>query len=116
MKPDRHEPQPGGFLLVGDLDRSQGGPHDLIGEFANMICGSWLTRTANERTFVITRPTEYEQLLAEHGTRGQAEFFLRTRGRDIAELEERHLRQNAAQDTVAAAIPREWRRTRATKI
>jgi hypothetical protein len=31
--------------------------HDLVGEFANMICGSWLTRTANERTFALTRPT-----------------------------------------------------------
>jgi Chemotaxis phosphatase CheX len=31
--------------------------HDLIGEFANMICGSWLTRTANERTFALSRPT-----------------------------------------------------------
>jgi hypothetical protein len=27
--------------------------HDLVGEFANMICGSWLTRAANERTFAI---------------------------------------------------------------
>jgi hypothetical protein len=31
--------------------------HDLVGEFANMICGSWLTRTANERTFALSRPT-----------------------------------------------------------
>jgi hypothetical protein len=30
--------------------------HDLVGEFANMICGSWLTRTANERTFALSRP------------------------------------------------------------
>ncbi len=67
------------------------------------------------RVVVITRPTEYELLLAEHGTRGQAEFFLRTRGRDLGELAERHLRQSAAQDTVAAAIPREWRRTRAAR-
>jgi NAD kinase len=67
------------------------------------------------RVVVITRPTEYEQLLAEHGTRGQAEFFLRSRGRELAELEDRHLRQTAAQDTVAAAIPRAWRRTKAAR-
>jgi hypothetical protein len=30
--------------------------HDLVGEFANMICGSWLTRAANERTFGLSRP------------------------------------------------------------
>jgi hypothetical protein len=59
---------------------------------------------------MITRPTEYEQLLAEHGTRGQAEFFLRTRGRDIAEPRDRHDRFTAARDAVIAAIPRQWRR------
>jgi hypothetical protein len=30
--------------------------HDLVGEFANMIGGSWLTRTANDRTFALSRP------------------------------------------------------------
>lgn len=30
--------------------------HDLVGEFANMICGSWLTRAANDRTFTLGRP------------------------------------------------------------
>ena len=29
---------------------------DLVGEFANMICGSWLTRAANQRTFVLSPP------------------------------------------------------------
>src|SRR5262245_19928055 len=27
--------------------------HDLVGEFANMLCGSWLTRAAGERTFAL---------------------------------------------------------------
>ncbi len=30
--------------------------HDLVGEFANMICGSWLTRAASDRTFSLSRP------------------------------------------------------------
>lgn len=29
---------------------------DLVGEFANMICGAWLTRTVSEQAFVLTRP------------------------------------------------------------
>jgi hypothetical protein len=30
--------------------------HDLVGEFANMMCGSWLTRAANQRTFTLGQP------------------------------------------------------------
>jgi hypothetical protein len=63
------------------------------------------------RVVLITRPTEYEELIAEHGTRGQAEFFLRTRGRDITEPLARHERLTGAADAVATAIPRAWRRT-----
>jgi hypothetical protein len=29
---------------------------DLLGEFANMICGTWLTRLANHQTFSLSRP------------------------------------------------------------
>lgn len=67
------------------------------------------------RAVVVSRATEYEQLLAEHGTRGQAEFFLHTRGRDIAEPEERHRRLVEARDRVVAAIPRQWRRAMADR-
>jgi NAD kinase len=69
-----------------------------------------MAETTLPRVVVVTRPSEYEGLLADHGTRGQAEFFLRTRGRDIDEVEERHARLAAARDTVTAAIPRQWRR------
>lgn len=74
-----------------------------------------MARAQLPRVVVITRPTEYEQLLAEHGTRGQAEFFLRTRGRDIAEPEERHVRLVAARDAVTTVIPRQWRRGAVTR-
>src|ERR1700738_412712 len=67
------------------------------------------------RVVVVTRPTEYEQLLAEHGTRGQAQFFLHLRGRDIAEPEERHHRLTRARVAVTAAIPRQWRRGSVTR-
>ena len=62
------------------------------------------------RVVVVHRRTEYDELLATHGTRGQASFFLSTRGRDIAELEERHRLTQQALETVAAGIPVEWRR------
>jgi hypothetical protein len=74
-----------------------------------------MTRARLPRAVVVTRPTEYEQLLAEHGTRGQAEFFLRARGRDMAEPEERHHRLASARAAVIAAIPRQWRRGAVTR-
>lgn len=64
------------------------------------------------RVVVVHRRTEYDELLATHGTRGQAAFFLSTRGRDITELEERHTLTQQALETVAAGIPVEWRRGR----
>lgn len=62
------------------------------------------------RVVIVHRRTEYDELLATHGTRGQAAFFLSTRGRDIAELEERHRLAMQAIETAAAAIPVDWRR------
>lgn len=62
------------------------------------------------RVVLVTRRTEYEEMLAVHGTRGQAAFFLSTRGRDIAELEERHRLTRQAIDATAAAVPVDWRR------
>ncbi len=62
------------------------------------------------RVVVVHRRTEYDELLATHGTRGQAAFFLGTRGRDIAELEERHRLAQRAIETATAAVPVDWRR------
>src|SRR5215469_13170157 len=62
------------------------------------------------RVVLVHRPTELEELIERHGTRGQAAFFLSTRGRHIEEVEERHELQAAAIREVAAAIPVEWRR------
>ena len=62
------------------------------------------------RAVVVRRSTEYEQLLARHATRGQAAFFLRTRGEDIEPVEDRHRSFERARADVLAAIPPKWRR------
>ncbi|MFF0739781.1 hypothetical protein ACFYVL_05205 [Streptomyces sp. NPDC004111] len=64
------------------------------------------------RAVLVHRTSEYEDLLARHGTRGQAEFFLSSRGRGIREVEERHLRTRRALAEVAGAVPLQWRQAR----
>ena len=44
--------------------------------------------TLAPRVVVVHRRTEYEQLLQRHGSRGQAAFFLDTRGRSITEVDD----------------------------
>jgi hypothetical protein len=62
------------------------------------------------RVVLVHRRTELEELVARHGTRGQAAFYLRTRGRRIEDLEARHSEQTAAMVAVSSAIPVDWRR------
>ncbi|NUK03778.1 hypothetical protein [Streptomyces lunaelactis] len=64
------------------------------------------------RAVLVHRATEYEELLARHGTHGQAAFFLSSRGRSIQEVTERHHRTRRALADVAAAVPLQWRGTR----
>ncbi|MFE0038685.1 hypothetical protein ACFWXX_17320, partial [Streptomyces sp. NPDC059018] len=54
------------------------------------------------RAVIVHRTTEYEELLARHGTHGQAEFFLTSRGRSIREVAERHRRTRRALTAVSA--------------
>ncbi|MFJ3958251.1 hypothetical protein [Arthrobacter sp. NPDC090010] len=61
------------------------------------------------RLVIVHRRTELEELLNRHGTRGQVEFFLKTRGRDLSGPEESHEAQGAAQAQVRAALPPGWR-------
>ena len=63
------------------------------------------------RAVVVHRATELTELVARHGTRQQAGFFLAGRGRSLDELVARHEAQEAALATVSAAIPLDWRRT-----
>ena len=62
------------------------------------------------RLVVVHRRTELDELLARHATRGQAEFFLASRGRSLADVDARHEAVQAALAAVRAAIPLDWRR------
>ncbi|MEU8792501.1 hypothetical protein [Streptomyces sp. NPDC048643] len=64
------------------------------------------------RVVLVHRTSEYEELVARHGTHGQAAFFLSSRGRDITEVAERHRRARAALAEVVAAVPLTWRQAR----
>jgi hypothetical protein len=66
--------------------------------------------TLSPRVVVVHRPTELDVLIARHATRGQVEFFLRTRGRTLADVQARHDALTAARRAVTAAIPNGWRR------
>jgi hypothetical protein len=62
------------------------------------------------RIVVVHRRTELDELLARHATRGQAAFFLSSRGRSLDEVDERDHALRGALATVTAAIPADWRR------
>ena len=62
------------------------------------------------RAVVVYRRTELDELLATHGTRGQAAFFLKSRGRNITQVQARHDAVERARTRVDAAIPMDWRR------
>ncbi|MCA8922517.1 MAG: hypothetical protein KDD82_11950 [Planctomycetes bacterium] len=63
------------------------------------------------RVVLVYRDAEYVQLLERHGTRQQAEFFLRSRGQELAPIAERHERFRAARGEVLSQLPVAWRRT-----
>ncbi|SDF94152.1 hypothetical protein SAMN05216553_104291 [Lentzea fradiae] len=62
------------------------------------------------RIVLVHRRTELTDLLARHGTRGQVEFFLRSRDRTLDEVVDRDERARRALADVSAAIPLDWRR------
>jgi NAD kinase len=64
---------------------------------------------ANPRLVIVHRRTELQELLDRHATRGQAEFFLRTRGRSMQDVQERHDRLTGALAALRASVPAEWR-------
>lgn len=63
------------------------------------------------RAIFVTRETDYELLIAHHATRGQARFFLETRGQRLEDVEARHDRFHAVLGTARAAVPADWRQT-----
>ena len=66
--------------------------------------------TLAPRIVTVHRRTELDELLARHGTRGQAEFFLASRARAIDEVDGRHDALHQALAVVARATPLDWRR------
>ena len=61
------------------------------------------------RVVLVHRRTEYEELLDRHGTRGQADFFLTSRGRSIVEVEQRSTAQKQHILDVRRTIPPDTR-------
>ena len=68
-----------------------------------------MSRALAPRIVVVRRPTEYELLIQQHGTRSQAAFYLERQGQKIDEIEERHRRIERALDAVRREIPLAWR-------
>ena len=66
--------------------------------------------TGVPRVVVVTRATAYEELLARHATRSQAEFFLKQRGETLAAVEAVHHQLRGAVALIQAAIPLTFRR------
>ncbi|GAB7051286.1 hypothetical protein [Catenuloplanes indicus] len=66
--------------------------------------------TLHPRVVIVSRRSELDELLARHGTRGAAAFFLRERGRTLDDVTARHDALTAALTAVSAAIPADWRR------
>jgi NAD kinase len=62
------------------------------------------------RVVTVSRRSELDELMARHGTRAAAAYFLRQRGRDLDEVQARHDALTAAMTEVGAAIPADWRR------
>lgn len=71
-----------------------------------------MTSARVPRVVLVTRPTDRDRLVARHGTRAQAAFFLKTRGQTIDDVEARHAAFEHALTTVMNAIPVQWRRNR----
>jgi len=66
--------------------------------------------TLAPRMVLVHRRTELDELLGRHGTRGQAGFFLASRGRSLDEVDERHAAVAGATAAVRSATPVDWRR------
>ncbi len=67
-----------------------------------------LIPAGRRRAVIITRRTELDELLDRHSTRGQADFFLRTRGRSLEQVQAAHDNLEAARCQVLAAVPQDW--------
>lgn len=63
------------------------------------------------RVVIVIRESEYELLLARHGTREAARFKLETRGQSLDAAEARHAMLKSAVHALRGGLPRAWRQT-----
>jgi hypothetical protein len=61
------------------------------------------------RLVLVTRETDYDQLLARHATRGQAELFLRRRAENLAGMDAQRDQMRAMLAEIRAGVPKGWR-------
>ncbi|MFN3196920.1 MAG: hypothetical protein ACE366_00695 [Bradymonadia bacterium] len=64
------------------------------------------------RVVLVTRPSDYERLVAQHGTAQAAEFFLKSRGQSLKAVMEAYWSQLGAVKRILNAIPLSWRRSK----
>ena len=67
--------------------------------------GDLVMAAITPRAVFVVRATDYEDLIARHATRGQARFFLESRGEDLGVIEARHARFHAALARARASTP-----------
>lgn len=65
--------------------------------------------TLGPRLVLVTRETEYEQLLVRHATAGQAGAFLRRRGQSMEGMSRRRDTLGDMLATIRAGVPKGWR-------
>lgn len=71
--------------------------------------------TLPPRVVFVKRETDYEQLIARHGTQEQARFFLAARGQAIEGVEQAHRAFADALRLARASTPAEWRQALVTR-
>ena len=67
-----------------------------------------ITTGQRRRAVIVYRRTELEELLDRHVTRGQVEFFLKTRGRTLGSVQARHDAITKARHDLVSGIPDSW--------
>lgn len=72
-------------------------------------------QTAKQRLVIVSRPSLLTQLLERHGTFGQTEYYLRSRGQPIEPVVRTHDLLEAALNAVVEAIEPDRRRARVSR-
>ena len=68
-----------------------------------------MSSSLGPRLVLVTRETEYDELLVRHATRGQADVFLRRRGQTLEGLDQQRGRLAAILTQIRAGVPKGWR-------